>query len=201
MRRAAPLLLAGLLLAGCQEKVGPSSPFNVPWSTDMYTQPSLYPQEWPQDQAPGAVPVTADPPALPHMVAAERLKNPVPMSKASVERGKAVYASFCVPCHGATGKGDGPVAPKFVAPPPLDGAAQKGRTDGYIYATVRQGSLSQLMPAYGYRMSEQERWDVVNYVRSLQGVVAQADEPAPTRESALPAGAGAGTPTREAANR
>jgi mono/diheme cytochrome c family protein len=185
MRRLLSLAAAGLLLAGCQEKVGPSSPFNVPWSSDMYTQPSLYPQEWPMSSVTGTVPVDAEPPALPHMVAAERLKNPVPMSQASVERGKVVYGDFCVPCHGASGKGDGPVAPKFVAPPPLDGAAQKGRADGFIYATIRQGSLSQIMPAYGYRMSEQERWDLVNYVRSLQGVVAQVDEPQRAKEAGL----------------
>jgi S-disulfanyl-L-cysteine oxidoreductase SoxD len=185
MRRLLSLAAAGLLAAGCQEKVGPSSPFNVPWSADMYTQPSLYPQEWPMPSVAGTVSVAADPPALPHMVAAERLKNPVPMSKASVERGKVVYGHFCVPCHGTSGKGDGPVAPKFVPPPPLDGAAQKGRADGFIYATIRLGSLSQLMPAYGYRMSEQERWDLVNYVRSLQGVVARADEAQGVKEAGL----------------
>jgi mono/diheme cytochrome c family protein len=186
MRRAALLAAAGLLLAACQEKVGPSSPFNVPWSHDMYTQPSLYPQEYPLGSVAGTVSVADDPPPLPHMVAAERLKNPVPMSKASVERGKVLYGYFCVPCHGAGGKGDGPVAPVFVPPPPLDGVAQKGRPDGFIYATIRQGSLSQLMPAYGYRMSEQERWDLVNYVRSLQGVVAHADQPAGVKEAARP---------------
>ena len=185
MRSLLSLAAAGLLVAGCQEKVGPSSPFNVPWSADMYTQPSLYPQEWPMPSVAGTVPVEAEPPALPHVAAAERLKNPVPMSKASVERGKVVYGHFCVPCHGTSGKGDGPVAPKFVPPPPLDSPAVKGRADGYIYATIRLGSLSQLMPAYGYRMTEQERWDLVNYVRSLQGVVARVDEPQGVKEARL----------------
>jgi mono/diheme cytochrome c family protein len=168
------VLLAGaalVLLAGCQEKVGPSSPFNMPWSTDMYLQPNVQPQELPEAARPaGIVPVGGEPPALPHMVAAQTLRNPVPMSPESAERGKVLFGHFCVPCHGADGKGQGPVSAKFVAPPPLDGDAQKGRADGYIYATIRQGSLSTLMPAYGYRMTEQERWDLVNYVRALQGV-------------------------------
>lgn len=176
-------LAAALMLAGCQEKVGSSSPFNVPWSSDMYLQPSVYPQELAYDAPAGSVPVNPDPPALPHMVASERLKNPVPMTQASLERGKAVYDVFCVPCHGVTGKGDGPVSPRFVPPPPLDSPAIKGRTDGYLYATVRLGSLSTLMPGYGYRMTEQQRWDVVNYVRSLQGMTAQADPVAPTRKA------------------
>ncbi len=175
-------IAAGLLLAGCQEKVGSSSPFNVPWSTDMYTQPSVYPQQQAYDSAPGTVPVAAEPPALPH-AASDKLKNPVLFTRESVARGKVVYETFCVPCHGVGGKGDGLVAAKFVPPPPLDGPAAKGRTDGYIYATIRLGSLSTLMPAYGYRMTEQQRWDVVNYVRSLQGMVAKADPAAPAQKA------------------
>ncbi len=179
----AALAAAVLLLAGCQEKVGSSSPFNVPWSSDMYVQPSVYPQEQAYDTPAGTVPVNPEPPALQHMVASEQLKNPVAMTKESLARGKVVYETFCTPCHGASGKGDGLVAPKFVPPPPLDGPAIKGRTDGYLYATVRLGSLSTLMPAYGYRMTEQQRWDVVNYVRSLQGMTAQADPVTPTRKA------------------
>ncbi len=174
----------GFALAGCQQNAGPGYPWSVPWSSDMHVQPSLYPQEAPTTSAPGTVPVAPEPPALPHMVAAQQTKNPVPMSEASVTRGQALYGTFCVPCHGAGGKGDGPVAAKFVPPPPLDGPAARGRTDGYIYATIRQGSLSTIMPAYGYRMSEQERWDLVNYVRHLQGVAAKPDgEAQPGKEA------------------
>ncbi len=171
-------------LAGCEYKAGPTNPMNVPWSTDMYVQPSLYPQEAPIPPAPpNTTPVNAEPPALPHMVAARQLKNPVPMTGASVKRGEALYGTFCVPCHGARGKGDGPVSAKFVPPPPLDGPAARGRTDGYIYATIRQGSLSTIMPAYGYRLSELERWDLVNYVRHLQGVVVKGAGEQPGKEA------------------
>lgn len=176
-------------LAACTNyKAGPTNPGNVPWSGDMYLQPSLYPQEAPIPLAPAnTVPVAPEPPALPHMVAAQQLRNPVPATAESLKHGEALFATFCVPCHGAGGKGDGPVAPRFVPPPPLDGPAQKGRADGYIYATIRQGSLSTIMPAYGYRMTEEERWHLVNYVRRLQGVVAQ--------------GPGDAQPVKEATNR
>lgn len=181
---AAVVLVAGLVVAGCTNyKAGPTNPANVPWSNDMYLQPSLYPQEAPVVRVPNAVPVGGEPPRLPHMVAAQQLKNPVPMTEASVKRGEALFTTFCAPCHGADGKGQGPVSAKFVPPPPLDGPATKGRTDGYIYATIQLGSLSTIMPAYGYRMTGQEMWDLVNYVRRLQGIVAQGSEPQPGKEA------------------
>lgn len=181
---AAALLAAGLAGTGCTNyKAGPTNPGNVPWSSDMYLQPSLYPQEAPIVRPPDAVPVGGRPPRLPHMVAAQQLKNPVPATEASVKRGEALFATFCFPCHGPEGKGNGPVAAKFVPPPPLDGPAAKGRTDGYIYATIQLGSLSTIMPAYGYRITEQEVWDLVNYVRHLQGVVAQGAGPQPGKEA------------------
>ncbi|HWP35450.1 MAG TPA: cytochrome c [Thermodesulfobacteriota bacterium] len=182
---AAAAATLALLAAGCEYKAGPSNPMNVPWASDMYLQPSLYPQELPVAPPPaGAVPVEAEPPPLPHLVAAERLRNPVPMTEASVKRGEALFRIFCTPCHGADGKGQGPVAARFVPPPPLDSPAIKGRADGYLYATIRQGSLAGIMPAYGYRMTEQERWDLVNYLRRLQGVTPRgAEGPAGTREA------------------
>jgi putative copper resistance protein D len=118
------------------------------------------------------------------MVASERLRNPVPFTEASVNRGRVPFTNFCVPCHGVEGKGDGPVAAKFVPPPPFAGDHGAHRhTDGFIYATIRQGSLSTLMPAYGPRLTEQERWDLVNYVRALQGAKPRPDPGAPVRKT------------------
>ena len=93
-------------------------------------------------------------------------KNPVPASPASVARGGALFAIYCTPCHGAAGKGDGLVAAKFVSPPDITSSdLQKSRTDGYWHSYLSVGGA--VMPAFGEALSPEERWDVVNYVRSL----------------------------------
>jgi mono/diheme cytochrome c family protein len=98
--------------------------------------------------------------------AAAARKNPVPATLESVTKGGALYVVYCTPCHGAAGKGDGLVTPKFVPPPDLTNAdLQKGRTDGYWQSYLSVGGA--IMPSYGEALSPEERWHVVNYVRSL----------------------------------
>jgi mono/diheme cytochrome c family protein len=60
------------------------------------------------------------------------------------------------------------VVPKFVPPPDLTADATKARTDGYIYAMIKQGR--GIMPRYGDKILGADRWNVVNYVRKLQGL-------------------------------
>jgi hypothetical protein len=60
------------------------------------------------------------------------------------------------------------VAFQMIVPPPdLTKAQPAERTDGYLYATIRNGSI--VMPTYGDAMSSTERWEVVLYLRHLQG--------------------------------
>jgi mono/diheme cytochrome c family protein len=98
--------------------------------------------------------------------AATRLPNPVRPTPESIAAGRQDFLTFCVPCHGRGGKGDGPVAAKFIPAPDLTSAAlQKVRTDGYWYSQITVGGA--VMPAYGEALSPRERWNVVNYVRTL----------------------------------
>jgi mono/diheme cytochrome c family protein len=100
-------------------------------------------------------------------VAAKRL-NPVKMTPTSVAIGKEHYVTFCVPCHGAEGKGGttGPVATKFIPTPDLTNAdLQKQRTDGYWHSYIVVGGA--VMPAYGEALSSQEAWHIVNFLRSI----------------------------------
>ena len=132
---------------------------------------------------------------------AEQLPNPNAPTLASLENGRTQYNVFCAPCHGMTGLGDGPVAGPpygtgpFVAVLPIAGPVGKaltsGFTDGHIFGVISQGV--RRMPDYK-RMPPSDRWDVVNYVRYLNGQVpgpmpaAQtASAPAPAVEPAAPA--------------
>ena len=110
--------------------------------------------------------VPAEPP-LPRDQAAKLLTNPEPVTPPSVERGKKTFGIYCSQCHGPEGHGDGLVAMKMVIrPPDLSVSLKRFPDDGYLYATIRNGGV--LMPPQGYRIPPAERWDVVNYLRSIQ---------------------------------
>ncbi|MEZ4216056.1 MAG: cytochrome c [Myxococcota bacterium] len=104
----------------------------------------------------------------------EAIANPVAPSLASLERGKVLFGRYCAACHGPQGAGNGPVAgPPFGTGPlglvlPIGGATSvaRGLTDGHIYTTISLGRGR--MPSYR-RIGPEDRWNVVNYVRELNG--------------------------------
>ena len=152
------------------------------WFTDFKQQPKMDPWESPSDTipmrgnpqnsvsvygsaAPGyAVSRLALPGTLDSMA---NIPNPVPADARSLHNGRMYYQINCAVCHGEAGKGDGPIlSTKAIFPPPLVGPSAEGKTDGYLWAIIRNGRGA--MPSYN-RIEELDRWDVVNYVRGLQG--------------------------------
>ena len=97
---------------------------------------------------------------------AATLHNPIAYDDSVFARGERKYIRTCVPCHGTSMKGDGPVAAKFVPPPDLLGPVVRERTDGYIYAYIRQGGA--VMPSYGALVTAQEAWWLIHYIREMQ---------------------------------
>lgn len=107
--------------------------------------------------------------------------NPFSSTEAVLAAGEAAYQTHCYVCHGSDGRGEGPVTGpgKFPMQQSIVGPATIDRSDGYIYGVIRVGR--GLMPAYGARISRDERWYIVNYVRYLQQQAqgsASAGEPA-----------------------
>jgi len=96
----------------------------------------------------------------------ETLKNPIAPDDSSVARGHRKFLKNCIPCHGTSMAGDGPVAPMFMPPPDLLAEATRGRKDGYIYSYIRHGGV--VMPNYGAAVTANEAWDVINYIRFMQ---------------------------------
>lgn len=150
----------------------------VGWFSTMRHQPSIRPYAQPIAPPDGAVPITGrEPPVT--LDNADRLANPRSRTAESLNRGKAVYETFCQVCHGAEGRGDGPVAlaggGPFPAVPPLVDEARRRRSDGYLYGVIvdPREMGKGLMPYYGWSIRGAERWDVVNYVRTLQAQAAQ----------------------------
>ena len=85
----------------------------------------------------------------------------------SVARGGDAYRVFCICCHGATGGGDGPVTTRGFPPPPslLTGKSPQMK-DGQLFHVLTYGQAS--MPQFTAQLSPERRWDVINYIRSLQ---------------------------------
>ena len=97
---------------------------------------------------------------------AAKRPNPIKPTPESIAIGRQHFMTFCTPCHGERGKGDGPVSAKFIPPPDLTNPTlQKARTDGYWHSYVSVGGA--IMPSYGEALSPEERWHVVNFVRTL----------------------------------
>ena len=180
--RVAPLLLLG----ACS------------WFTDFRDQPKYEPWESVNDSTPFranpqlSVPMNGSPapglmvsyrPMLPAIdsVAALVGQNPVPADARSLENGRKSYQINCAVCHGAAGRGDGSAARYGVVGLPLTGPTTQALSDGQIFGIIRNGR--GLMPTYN-RIPDMERWDLINYVRGLQGrhqvVTAPAGRPGET---------------------
>lgn len=95
--------------------------------------------------------------------------NPQPYNAEVIRQGDVIYRAQCAECHGIVGKGDGPWAKAErgsipdIAAPHMD-----VHTDGEIFWWITMGIPSLDQPALGEELSENERWTVINYVRSLR---------------------------------
>ena len=145
----------------------------VPWFATMHKGIAIQPYKMPRQPAEGAVPITGVehvPPAVPqNQPELDRLANPVQRTAASMERGKERFEIYCAVCHGSEGLGDGPVAAKLAnAVRNLTDQRVLDQTDGWIYGVITNG-FGALMPEYGSKIRAEDRWNIVNYVRTLQG--------------------------------
>ena len=96
-------------------------------------------------------------------------KGPVPSSESSIKAGGLIYAKNCRACHGLQGKGDGTAIPPGVKPANLvAGQWKHGGTDAQIFKTIKEGVGPAFdMQAWGDRLSDEEIWHSVNYIRDL----------------------------------
>lgn len=173
------------------------------WFTDFKEQPSIEPWESmsqnpndtttpPRGQPAFSVPVqgTASPafmfgtaPTLGVLDSmGTMLNNPIAVSDISLANGRLYYQINCAVCHGFAGDGEGAFkkVTGMALPPSLLTPLANGRSDGYLYGIIRNGRGA--MPNYN-RIEESDRWDVVNYVRALQG---RTGSPADTTLAGLP---------------
>lgn len=160
-----------LMLTGCYVKH--SQPYYV-YAPEMHYAPSLKAQEPGAMRQPPAntIPRGFRPYEIPTLEAAKSHLNPLPMDKATLQKGRQLYNVYCIVCHGKYGEGDGTVAalpnwprPLFPRPPSLQSDQVHGYKDGQLFHIISMGQ--NLMPSYAEKLNEDERWEVVHYLRAL----------------------------------
>ena len=97
---------------------------------------------------------------------AKQTKNPISVRESSLAAGKKIYFKRCVNCHGKTGLGDGPDATDLgIHPAKFSDPRMREESDGALFWKITHGKKP--MPAYESRLSPTERWNVINYLRTL----------------------------------
>lgn len=136
----------------------------IEWPSFMEIQPSYRQMENPLPVPQQSIPIEG-PVAIPGMGAPE---NPTAADDASIARGAELYAINCKMCHGQTAEGNGPIAP-FLANKPanLTSPVVQSKSDGSIFLTITNGVTGK-MPALNENFIISERWDLVNYIRTLK---------------------------------
>lgn len=97
-----------------------------------------------------------------------KVTNPVPASPESQARGEKLYMKNCAKCHGETGNGAGPTAQGFSTSPRQLWAWHNAdaSADPYLFWFITNGRSD--MPPWGVVLSEDERWDLVNYIKTFK---------------------------------
>ncbi len=99
-------------------------------------------------------------------VETEKISNPFKGNADATKKGKKLYTQMCAVCHGDQGKGDG-IAGAALDPPPGNFTSEKvqAQTDGAIFWKMSTGRPP--MMSYAEFLTEEQRWQLVNYVREL----------------------------------
>lgn len=106
----------------------------------------------------------------------------VPYQAASIVSGQALYAAHCAACHGESGGGDGPAARGLPRPPAdLRAGHIEAHTAGDLFWWIGQGIPGSGMPGFAGRLREEERWDLVNFLRALGAAEVARGEGPPAR--------------------
>jgi mono/diheme cytochrome c family protein len=136
----------------------------IEWISFMEIQPSYRPMEDPLPIPARSIPIEG-PVAIAGMIP----ENPMPGDEASITRGANLFEIHCQMCHGQTGEGTGPIAAFLVnyKPANLTSPVVQSKSDGSIFLTITNG-LEGRMPPLNGNLTVSERWDVVNFVRTLQ---------------------------------
>jgi mono/diheme cytochrome c family protein len=94
--------------------------------------------------------------------------NPIVADEISLQRGEILFSIYCELCHGEHGQGNGPLSEYYEARPlrPLTSSNVTAQFDGQLFRTISEGYSR--MPPQAEALDTRERWDVINYLRTLE---------------------------------
>jgi len=134
------------------------------WVSFMEIQPSYRPMDKPLPVAANSIPIEG----AAYIPGQGDPVNPVPADEVSVERGRILYSVNCAMCHGSNGEGNGVVGGALINPPAnLTGDVTQTKSDGTLFLTLSNG-IEGKMPALNENLSVRDRWDLVNFIRTLE---------------------------------
>src|SRR5580692_10718189 len=113
--------------------------------------------------------------------AAAKIKNPVAPTSDNLAAARAIYMDKCANCHGERGAGDGPEADMYTPAPAsfTDVHMMSEMTDGEIFWKMTEGRKP--MPSFKKQLTDEQRWQLVNYVRTLTPKSAPKPAPKPAK--------------------
>ncbi len=136
----------------------------VDWVSFMKNQPAFQPMYDPLPVPKDSIPIDGSV----HVASQGVPTNPVSADAASIARGTELFNVNCSHCHGLQAKGNGPVAVYLQnKPADLTSLPVQALSDGGLFLTISQG-IQGKMPALNENLTVRERWDVVNYIRTLK---------------------------------
>jgi mono/diheme cytochrome c family protein len=136
----------------------------IDWNSFMKIQPAFRPMDDPLPIPTDSIPIEG----AAFIPGTGAPANPVKADAVSVGRGEELFNIDCALCHGPQGKGNGPVASYLKnKPADLTSPAVQALGDGAIFLVITSGVPGK-MPALNENLLVRERWDVVNYVRTLK---------------------------------
>jgi mono/diheme cytochrome c family protein len=95
------------------------------------------------------------------------LQNPLPVTMELLQRGRERFDIFCAPCHGYDGNGDGMVVRRgFPKPPSYHTSGLRQAPDSHLFEVITHGYGA--MYPYAERVTPDDRWAIVAYIRALQ---------------------------------
>ena len=150
----------------------------IDWIVFMEIQPSFGTQEQPRSVPPRSIPVEG----AAYIPGAGAPVNPVAADEVSLSRGGQLYATHCQICHGDAGLGNGPVSAFLVKKKPADLSTKsvQSKNDGSLFLVISNGvnnpnntlfpevEFSGQCPPLNENFTVRERWDIVNFVRTLK---------------------------------
>ncbi len=155
----------------------------IDWVTFMEIQSSYGTQEKPLEVPAQSIPVEG----AAYIPGAGAPENPVSADETSIARGAQLFSIHCQMCHGETGEGNGTISAFLVKKKPTNLSSElvQSKNDGSLFLTISNGiynpnntlfpgvEFSGQMPPLNENLTVRERWDVVNFIRTLKAAEAQ----------------------------